>query len=88
MFLVVALLAVVPNRWLIFSRITFGAAVAVALLPLCVVLVHDWSDPFMSLRNYLDPSAWAFMGFIFAPLPIALTLSFLRRQKGADVTYA
>jgi len=89
MVLVVALLAVVPNRWLVFSRLAFGAAVAIALLPFCVVLIHDWtSDPFMSVRNYLDPGAWMFAAFIFGPLPVALALSFWRRQKGADVTYA
>jgi glucan phosphoethanolaminetransferase (alkaline phosphatase superfamily) len=88
-FLVVALLAVVPNRWLVFSRIAFSISLIVALFPFCVVLIHDWtSDPFMSLSNYLDPGALAFAAFIFGPLPLALTLSFWRQQKGEKVTYA
>lgn len=89
MVLVVALLAVVPNRWLVFSRTAFVLSLAIALLPFGVVLVHDWfSDPFMSVSNYLDFGAWAFAICIFGPLPLAIILSFWRKQKGGKVTYA
>ena len=86
---VIALLAVVPNRWLVFSRIAFGISLVIALFPLGVNLIHDWrSDPFMAMRNYLDPEALVFLAFIFCPLPFALSLSFWRRRKGEKVAYA
>jgi hypothetical protein len=87
--LVAVLLAITPNHWLVSSRTAFSISVIIALLPFCLVLIHDWwSDPFMSVRNYLDPGALVFAAFIFGPLPLSLALSFWRHQKGAKVTYA
>lgn len=89
MMLSVALLAVLPNCWLVFSRLIFGASIILALVPFGVCLIHDWSsDPFMSWRNYLDPEPWIYGGFVFGPLPLALFLSFWRQRKGAMVRYA
>lgn len=84
----VAALALIPNRWLVFSRTAFVISLIITLVPLGVVLVLDsMHDPFMSARNYLAPGAWAFVGVVFGPLPASLTLSFWRQHKGEKVTY-
>ena len=88
MFLVVALLAVVPNRWLVFSRVVFALSLIIAILPFCVLMVINWnSDPFGSNWDFLEPGNLIFLVSIFGPLPLAITLSFLRRRRGEDVGY-
>ena len=83
---VVALLSVIPNRRLVASPLAFGLSLFVALLPFCA-LVHDWSDPFMTLGNYIDPFVLVLL-FVFGALPLSLTCSFWRHRKGEAVTYA
>jgi hypothetical protein len=74
-----AVLAVLPNRWLVFSSVTFAIALLIALIPFCQIFgsLTEWSDllwmmPLMSL---------------FALLPLSLILSFWRQRKGEKIGY-
>ena len=72
-------LAVLPNRWLVFSPVTFAISLLIVLIPFYRIFgsLTEWSDllwmiPLMSL---------------FALLPLSLILSFVRQRKGAKVGY-
>lgn len=79
-----AVLALVPNRWLVSSRISF----VIVLLPTLVPF-----RGFFEISNYRDfdlPSVIAiFIDFSFlAPLPLSFALSRIRLQRGDKFTYA
>ena len=87
--LVVAFLAVAPNRWLVSSRAAFGVSLLIVLFAFSVVVVYDWkSHPSISVRDFLAPIALANAALTFGPLPISLALSFWRQQRGEKVSYA
>jgi hypothetical protein len=79
-----ALLAMLPNRWLVSLRITFAAALLIALIPLFGIFYNmfssdmDWSDRLMLMIPVV----------LFTPLPLSLILSFARLRKGEKVFYA
>ena len=85
---VIALLSVVPNRWLVFSPIVFGISVVIALFPFCFVVIENLSQPFNTIGVVFSPFNLVSMIFIFGPLPLSLTLSFWRQRSGESVTYA
>jgi hypothetical protein len=75
---------VIPNRWLVFSRISFALFLLLALLPF---------DAFFRVASYRDldvasVTAMIIVVFFVAPLPLSLTLSQVRFQKGDKFTYA
>lgn len=74
-----AVLAILPNRWLVFSPVAFTISLLIALIPFYWILssLTEWSDllwmtPLMSL---------------FATLPLSLILSIWRRRKWEKVGY-
>lgn len=80
---VLASLAVVPNRWLVSSRKAFGMALFTALFPFGVVVVYDWlAYPFNSVWAFFTPAALMNATLTFGPLPVSLALSFWRQQRG------
>ena len=84
---VLVLLAVVPNRYLVFSRPVFWSSLFVALAPLWAVVagsfpVHDLSDLFWPVVTLV------LMSVYFGFLPLSLIFSFWRHRKGQMVTYA
>lgn len=84
---VIALVALVPNRWLVSSRKIFGAALAVALIPPCTVFIQSCRDePFITLRDCLVGAP--LIAVFFAPLPMSIVLSFWRKQRGEKIKYA
>jgi hypothetical protein len=73
-------LAVLPNRWLVFSPVTFAISLLIVLIPFYQIFgsLTEWADllwmvPLMSL---------------FSLLPLSLILSFVRQRKGEKVGYA
>jgi hypothetical protein len=87
--LVVAVLSIIPNRRLVLSPRAFSLSLLVALLPLCVALIHTFSDPpNIYGRDSFDLVVWAFVIVLFGSLPLSLTLSFWRNRKEQEVTYA
>jgi len=79
-----AVLSLIPNRWLVFSRISFVIFLLLTLFP---------------FRIYLDASAYRHLDvpsvtamiigvLFFAPLPLSLVLSRMRLQRGDKLTYA
>ena len=87
--LVLAFLAVAPNRWFVVSRRAFATSLFFALFPFCVVVVYDWmSRPSISVGDFFQPIALVNAAITFCPLPISLALSFWRQQRGERVRYA
>jgi hypothetical protein len=84
---VIALISVVPNRWLVFSPIAFCVSLLIALFPLCFVLVQNFSQPFNTVGIVFAPSNLVAMVFIFGPVPLSLTLSFWRQRRRETVAY-
>lgn len=79
-----AVLSLIPNRWLVFSRISFLISLLLSLFP---------------FRDYFDISAYRDLDLgsvtamiigvlFFAPLPLSLVLSRMRFQRGDEFTYA
>jgi hypothetical protein len=79
-----AVLSLIPNRWLVFSRIFFVIFLVLALFPF---------DVFFHVSSYREldvasVTAMIIVVFLIAPLPLSLVLSRLRLQKGDKFTYA
>ena len=77
--LALATLAVIPNRWLVFSPVAFAVSLLIVLIPFYSIITSIaapsdllWMTPLMSLC---------------ATLPLSLILSFWRRQKGEKINY-
>ena len=85
---VLLLLALTPNRLLVCSRIGFGVALAIALIPL-VRLLFASELPFGGVGEVIL-SGFVLMMIVgmFSPLPLSLLFSYLRRQKGETISYA
>jgi hypothetical protein len=79
-----AVLSLIPNRWLVFSRISFVIFLLLALFPFRIFF--DIS----AYRNLDLPSVIAIFIdlFFLAPLPLSLVLSRMRFQRGAKFIYA
>jgi hypothetical protein len=79
-----AALSLLPNRWLVFSRISFVIFLLLALFPF-----HFFFD--ISAYRGLDlPSMIAIIidVFFLAPLPLSLVFSRMRFQRAEKFTYA
>jgi hypothetical protein len=84
-----AILVLVPNRWLTFSRLVFAPSLVIALLPVCfslfllsTTLSCIVSEPFMAA------SGWVIMILLSAPWPLSLIFSRMRFRRGETFTYA
>jgi hypothetical protein len=79
-----AVLSLIPNRWLVFSRISFVIFLLLTLFPFRIFLESS------AYRNF-DMQSVAGMIFavlFFAPLPLSLVLSQMRLRRGTKFTYA
>jgi hypothetical protein len=82
----VALLVVIPNRWLVSSRILFGILLLVSLLPLLFVLLLIVGD--LSSVDFMTAYFVPFILLFSALWPLSLCLSFWRHRKGERFFYA
>ena len=85
------ILVLIPNRWLVFSRITFMLSLAISLLPLGVILLltcSDFDTPFNQARFLATLGFAAYMIILSAPWPLSVILSRTRFRRGAIFTYA
>ena len=86
---VVALLAAIPNRWLVFSRIVFSIVLIIALLPLCFSLFVSLQDFSLVVSDFPNSVfVWAIMMLFSVPWPLSLSLSFWRYRKEEEIFYA
>jgi hypothetical protein len=70
-----AVLAILPNRWLVFSRTVFAVSLLIALIP---------------FYQFGRPTEWQSLIFdllFLAPLPLSIILSFARYRKGENIGY-
>jgi len=79
-----AVLSLTPNRWLVFSRISFVIFLLLALYPFSI---------FFHISAYRDfdlqsVTAMILCVLLFAPLPLSLVLSRIRFHGGDKFTYA
>ena len=85
----IAVLVVVPNRWLVFSRAVFGPSLIVALLPLCFSLFLICSEfHILSYQLFETAMGGAIMILLSAPWPLSLIISRMRLRRGEIFTYA
>lgn len=80
-----AVLSLIPNRWLVFSRITFVIFLPLMLFPFRVFF-H--LSAFKAVDLGLELSGILMAVFLFVPLPLSLVLSRIRFQRGDRLTYA
>jgi len=83
--IVLAVLSVIPNRWLVFSRIFFTTFLLLTLFPFRVFFhISAYKD--VDLASLI---AGIFVGlFVFASLPLSLVLSRIRLRRGDKFTFA
>ena len=79
-----AVLSLIPNRWIVFSRISFLIFLLLTLFPFRV---------FFRISDFQDFDLGSLIAMIigisfFAPLPLSLVLSRMRFQRGDKFTYA
>jgi hypothetical protein len=95
-YLVVTLVALVPNRWLVSLPIAFIASFLIAITPWCYA-IHNVAIVMASAAESPHPILGISISFavliiysviIFLPLPCSLLFSFRRARKGEQVTYA
>ena len=77
------IIALVPNRWLVSSKIAFYIFLAISLIPFHTVFHLGIPQEVLS-----SLFVGAFNALFLAPLPVSLIASFIRRQNGELVTYA
>ncbi len=82
----VALLVVIPNRWLVCSRVLFSIVLIVSVLPLLFVLLLLVGD--LSSVDFMTAYFIPFILLFSALWPISLCLSFWRHRKGEKFLYA
>jgi len=79
-----AVLSLIPNRWLVFSRVSFVIFLLLTLFPFRV---------FFRISAFPDFDLGSLIAMIiglsfFAPLPLSLVLSRMRLLRGDKFTYA
>ena len=79
-----ALLSLIPNRWLVSSKTAFGISLLVALFPLHVFFYADN----LFLGGISDLFILAVALSIFVPLPLSILFSYLRFRRGEKFTFA
>jgi hypothetical protein len=72
-------LAVLPNRWQVFSLATFTISLLIVLIPFYQIFdsLTEWSD-LLSMMPLMS---------LFATLPLSLIASFVRQRKGEKIGY-
>lgn len=86
---IVGLLAVIPNRWLVFSRIVFCIVLIISLLPLCFSLFVISQDFDLAVSDFPNSAiVWGGMMLSNVLWPLSLSLSFWRYRKGEKILYA
>ena len=83
--IVLGVLALIPNRWIVFSRMPFAVALLLTIFPLHIF----W--PFSVFRGVdisLIAAGLVVFIFAFAPLPLSLIFSRMRFKRGERFTYA
>ena len=80
-----AVLLLIPNRWLVFSRISFVAFLLLTLFPF-----RDFFriSTFSNLDLGSAIGGTIVLSFFFVPLPLSLVLSRMRLLRGDKFTYA
>jgi hypothetical protein len=80
-----AVLSLIPNRWLVLSRVSFVIFLVLTLFPFRI---------FFQSSAYKDVD-WALLiagifmeFFLFGPLPLSLVVSRMRLQRGEKFIYA
>jgi hypothetical protein len=77
-------LSLIPNRWLVFSRISFDIFLLLSFFPFRIFFhISAYRD--FDLRSV---TAMIIAVLFFAPLPLSLVLSRMRLQRGEKFTYA
>jgi hypothetical protein len=80
-----AVLALIPNRWLVFSRISFVVFLLLTLFPFrgfFRVAPYRGVDPGLVAMGTLVASLF------YVPLPLSLVLSRIRFRRGDKFTFA
>jgi hypothetical protein len=80
-----AVLSLIPNRWLVSSRIVFVLFLLLTLFPFRVFF---YASAFKGIDLGLVTAGIFAATFLFVPLPLALILSRMRFQRGDKFTYA
>jgi hypothetical protein len=76
-------LSVIPNRCFVFSRVSPGISLLLALIPFRVFIGANYPSDILWIGLGL------FMAFcLFGFLPLSLVLSYVRLVQGEKVTYA
>ncbi len=79
-----AVLSLIPNRWLVFSRISFVIFLLLTLFPFGIFLhISAYRD-----LDFGSVAAMIIAVFLFAQLPLSLVLSRMRLRRGNKFTYA
>ena len=79
-----AVLSLIPNRWLVFSRISFVIFLLLTLFPFNIFLhISAYRD-----LDFGSVAAMIIGVMLFAPLPLSLVLSRMRLRRGNKFTYA
>jgi hypothetical protein len=81
---VLAALALIPNRWLVFSRISFVIFVLITLFPFFDILLHS---TYKDADVLADLPAIFVVVCLFGPLPLSLVFSRLRYNRGEKFMY-
>jgi hypothetical protein len=80
-----AVLSLIPNRWLVSSRIVFVLFLLLTLFPFRVFF---YASAFKGVDLGLVTAGIFAATFLFVPLPLTLILSRMRFQRGDKFTYA
>ena len=81
---IAAVLSLVPNRWLVFSRVSFSIFLLLALLPFDVFLPLS---VFRGVDLGLIAAGLAIAFCLFVPLPLSLIFSRIRFRRGERFAY-
>ena len=79
-----AVLSLIPNRWLVFSRLSFVLFLLLTLFPFRVFF-HISAFRDLDLGSVI---AMIIAVFFFVPLPVSLVVSRMRFQSGDKFTFA
>jgi hypothetical protein len=84
-----AILVLIPNRWLTSSRLVFVPSLIIALLPLSfsLFLIFTTLDCFV-IEPFETTIDSAIMILLSVPWPLSLIFSRMRFQRGTEFTYA
>ena len=83
--IVMAILSLLPNRWLVFSRVSFVLFLLIALFPLAAFI---WASIFRHLGIGSVAIVMIALACLFGPLPLSLILSRMRFRRGENFWFA